>query len=228
MFYTVYKITNIINQKIYIGVHKTDDLNDGYMGSGVYLKNAQTKYGMSAFKKEYIQIFDNVDDMFKMESQLVNEEFVSRQDTYNLTTGGRGGYQFVNSNPEMKMAAAIKGREATDKILEERYGVEWRKELTKLAAEGRTEESYRLIAERAAKTIMEKYGHGVFYGKTHTEDSKQKIAKANKGKRTGGDNSQFGTCWVHSLTQQLNKKIKKDELETYIKDGWIHGRKMKF
>ena len=40
MFYTVYKITNKINGKYYIGKHQTKDLNDGYMGSGKLLKRA--------------------------------------------------------------------------------------------------------------------------------------------------------------------------------------------
>lgn len=43
MFYTVYKITNQIDGKIYIGSHKTLDLNDSYMGSGKYLRHAQEK-----------------------------------------------------------------------------------------------------------------------------------------------------------------------------------------
>lgn len=98
MFFTVYKITNIINNKIYVGVHKTSDLNDNYMGSGNKIKSAIKKYGVNNFVKEYLAIFDNPEQMFEMESQIVNKEFVSNKDTYNISLGGNGSWEHINNN----------------------------------------------------------------------------------------------------------------------------------
>ena len=50
----IYKMTNLVNGKIYIGQHVTDNLKDGYRGSGIVLKNALKKYGRSNFAVEEV------------------------------------------------------------------------------------------------------------------------------------------------------------------------------
>ena len=91
MFYYMYKITNLINTKIYIGVHSTTNLDDGYMGSGRGIKAAIKKYGKNNFSKEIIEFFNSYEEMIAKEKEVVNESFISTSNTYNACIGGQGG-----------------------------------------------------------------------------------------------------------------------------------------
>jgi hypothetical protein len=94
-YYTVYKITNIINGKFYIGKHITNNLKDDYMGSGKLIKKAIEKYGLENFKKEIIKVYSNENDMNIAESILVD---LTDNNTYNLQPGGKGDWSYVNGN----------------------------------------------------------------------------------------------------------------------------------
>ena len=105
--YIVYKTTNKINNKIYIGVHRTNvDINDGYIGCGLYnseksvkrLKHykfhrAVKKYGASNFIRETLFEFEDSEEgkrqAYKKEAELVNREFLKRKDVYNMVLGGK-------------------------------------------------------------------------------------------------------------------------------------------
>lgn len=91
-YHYFYKITNTINNHFYYGVHNTDDLNDGYMGSGVRLHKAYKKYGIENFKKEILKFFDSAEEAFDYEESVVNETLVYDKNCYNLQCGGKGGF----------------------------------------------------------------------------------------------------------------------------------------
>lgn len=86
----IYKITNQVNGKIYIGKHSTDILNDGYMGSGKLIKRAIQKYGIKAFTKEYLAFCDTEDKLNWFEKFYI-KKYKARENGYNLTDGGDGG-----------------------------------------------------------------------------------------------------------------------------------------
>lgn len=87
-----YKITNSINNHFYYGVHSTDNLNDGYMGSGVRLRYAYNKYGIENFTKEILKYFDTIDEAYEYEAEIVNENLINAEECYNLCKGGIGGW----------------------------------------------------------------------------------------------------------------------------------------
>lgn len=209
LFYTIYQITNILDGKIYIGKHQTNDLNDGYMGSGKLLRRAQLKHGIENFKKEILFQFDDEADMNAKEAEIVTEEFCLRADTYNLCSGGHGGFSYLN-------------RIKTDKERSDQG-----KKSGKIHAEKlKTDLQYRSThirrsvkaLSKARESYREKYPKSAFFGRTHSEETRQKMSKS---KNVGSSNSQFGTMWI--TNGQENKKIKKDI--DIIPEGWYKGRK---
>jgi len=89
MHYIIYKITNQINSKYYIGRHATKNVNDSYMGSGTGIKNAIAKYGVKNFTKEIIAKADSTDALWNLELEIVNEEVVKDRMSYNNAYGGK-------------------------------------------------------------------------------------------------------------------------------------------
>lgn len=116
MKYIVYQTVCKVNNKIYIGVHGTElDDFDGYIGCGVSIYRPATyehpstpfqyavkKYGIKNFIRTTIKEFDNEEDAYKLESELVNEDFLKREDVYNLALGGKFQYQ-PNPKKEVHM-----------------------------------------------------------------------------------------------------------------------------
>lgn len=92
IYYTIYKTTNLVNGKTYIGKHKTKNLNDDYIGSGIYLMKAIKKYGRVNFQKEILFIFENESLMDDKEKEIVTAEFISSSLNYNAKLGGEGGF----------------------------------------------------------------------------------------------------------------------------------------
>jgi hypothetical protein len=98
-YYIIYQITNIVNGKIYAGAHETSDLADQYMGSGTNILRAIKKYGISNFKKDILFLCENAEQMYKKENEIVNSEFLTRTDVYNIKEGGLGGWSHINNYP---------------------------------------------------------------------------------------------------------------------------------
>lgn len=101
--YIVYLTVNTVNNKIYVGVHGTEtpDKFDNYLGNGIFSNRPSTiahpttpfhyavkKYGFKSFKRSTLAVFDNIQDALDMEEDIVNEDFIKRNDTYNITIGG--------------------------------------------------------------------------------------------------------------------------------------------
>lgn len=208
-YHYIYKTTNVINDKFYIGMHSTSKLDDGYMGSGKQLKFSMNYHGEENFKKEILEFCETRDILKKREREIVNEQLISEDLCMNLIVGGEGGRGFTSEEQKLNN---LKSQEVQKKLKE--VNPEWFENLLKNRSKGH-KKSYD-------EGRRERYYFHDWNGKKHSEDTKLKMSESSKGMGKGENNSQFGKCWITNEIE--NKKIMKGDL---IPDGWRLGRKMK-
>lgn len=225
MYYLIYKITNIINNKIYIGKHQTENKDDNYMGSGKLLNRAIEKYGLDKFTKEILFECNSLEEMNEKEAEIVDEEFVARLDTYNVKLGGQGGWDFCNKN--LNIDYSQRGINGTNKFRKLLQNVEYyNKHLQKMIKLSQNKEWRNKVNQGIKEKILK---DGCFNTPhKHTTESKAKIGKANSIKQKGKLNSNYGKCWIYNEVLKENKSIKKEDLDRWLENGWKKGRKMKF
>lgn len=206
LYHFIYKTTNLINQKYYIGMHSTNDLNDGYLGSGDNLRRSIKKYGKINFKFEIIEFLPNRELLSNREKELVNENTLKDKMCMNLRPGGHGGGGFWSEKHKKK-------------FLENAKKTQFTKDNNK---EGPKHFSYKLHNdEEWRKWYKTRVKPLNWTGRNHREDTKKKIGEKNSLLQKGEKNSQYGTMWITNGVE--NKKIKVNEP---IPDNWYKGRKI--
>jgi hypothetical protein len=214
MFYTIYKTTNNINGKIYIGSHKTNKLDDIYLGSGKYLLRAIEKHGVENFTKEILFVLDNPEDMYAKEAELVDDIFLSEANTYNLKKGGFGGFDFINKYQNddyitVRRNNGLKSNFKTKPEFHPKWQPKYGKDNPGFGKRNATcFSNNRDIQQRACLNA-------------HSPESnrKRKETYDKINHQVGTKNSQYGTIWVTNDLE--NKKIRKNEV---IPEGWRQGR----
>lgn len=182
LYYIVYETTCLVNQTIYVGCHATNDLDDGYLGSGNLLKKAIKKYGKHRFERKILHQFDNPADMFAKEQEIVTEEFIKSRKTYNLVVGGSGGFKILNIDVwKTKLKESSILRENKQPMLGKTHS---------------EESKQKISSANKGRTPWNKGSPGTWIGRTHSEESKQKISQSRKGLTAGEKNPMYGKSAV--------------------------------
>lgn len=169
----VYEITNIINNKKYIGKRTcsgTIEKDSLYFGSGILITRAINKYGLKNFKKKILSCHLSAEEAFLEEKRIIEEKnAVDSKEYYNLKPGGLGVWiPLVGENNPMKKPE--------------------NKLKVSIAQRGKLNHNYGKKASEKTRRKMSESQSGEnngFYGREHSEESKQKISRANKVKLKG-------------------------------------------
>jgi hypothetical protein len=197
-YHFIYKTTNLLNGKYYVGMHSTSNMKDGYLGSGTRLRRAIRKYGKENFRLEILEFFDSREALVLREKELVNEALLKDEMCMNLKPGGSGG--FCNEEHAYKYHAA--GGKRVRQLLSEKH-------CNKLKTDAAYKEWY----------LSKCKGNNYWKGKKHSIETIVRMKEKKAGFGTGESNSQFGTCWITDGLR--NRKIKKTDL---LPHGWKYGR----
>jgi hypothetical protein len=204
----IYKTTNLINGKYYIGMHSTNNLNDGYIGSGKRIRRSINKYGKEKFKFEILEFLPDRRSLKEREKELVDDDLLKDNMCMNLMCGGHGG--FISKECQIKRSIAGGKANAI-------YSVERFKNNPDLLKKYRETSSNNVKKRKENGTFI----IPTFKGKKHKPET---IEKMQKSKNQKEKNSQFGTCWITNGIE--NKKIQKKEFIKY-QNEWKYGRQIK-
>lgn len=204
MKYYVYKITNKLNGKWYIGKRKhKSPYDDSYMGSGKLIKEAIKKYGVNSFIKEILDIFDNNDDAAKFEASLVTKQTISTAMSYNMHEGGHGGFAHLNDGSKKHKERCKKASKKSNGRNHPNWGKNKFKKGDKRTIE--ISKTANEIKKEDIKNNPEKY---------------KKIYSLLSEKQKN-NNSMKNRCWCVPVETKDYNKDKKVYLKTEIPKGWI-------
>lgn len=102
-YHYFYKITNNLNGNFYYGIHSTDNLNDGYMGSGTRLHKAYDTFGIENFTKDILKFFSTRKELSEYEAAVVTEQLVADMNCYNSALGGEPGGTYGTATVKNKL-----------------------------------------------------------------------------------------------------------------------------
>lgn len=185
----IYKTTCLINNKFYIGMRTSYNINDGYIGSGKLLQRSIKIHGSENFKFEVLEYCANKEELCKREKEIVNEYLLKDPLCMNLKIGGEGGF--------MKSYVTVKDENNNYFYVN---------------IENEDYKSGKLIHVAKNNKL--------------SDDNKQKRkdSKVYSNMQTGLKNHMFNKTWMSNPITKESTRIKKEDIDLYIENGWINGR----
>lgn len=206
-YHYIYKTTCKVTNRFYVGMHSTNNLEDGYLGSGLRLRRSLYKHGKENHVLEILEHYDSQESLAKREAELVNDDLLKDPLCMNLKPGGFGGWPDESSETK-KLWGSRGGKSLSNRLKED-------------------PNLFRKYSETRIRENQIKHSLGIlrapsWIGKKHKKESKDKIGLANSKHQKGESNSQFGTVWITNGIE--SRKINKHKS---LPTNWKYGRIIK-
>lgn len=214
MYYYIYKITctaGSFKDHYYIGQHKTDNIDDGYKGSGVKINKYYKKYP-NDYIKEILCWCSDEDDMNNKEDLYVGNLYETDPMCLNLCAGGK--HNKLSEETKQKISKSHKGKKISDnqkhKISETLKGsIPWMK------GKHHTKESKQKMSEA-------KIGYVPWNKGKKLDDYHRQIISKTHYNAKGKNNPAYGRKWMNNGTTE--KYVKSEEVNNYLNNGYSFGK----
>jgi hypothetical protein len=208
-YHYIYRTTCLVTGRFYVGMHSTDNLDDGYLGSGKVLWYSRQKYGDEQHSKEIIEMCPTREALKLREKEIVNEQLLADPLNINLKYGGEGGGKIWNADH------AAKFHKAGHKAMTEAKDLS---AAAKKAWSNNRESMLKAIRKKSVPIMIE-----AARSPEVIQKKKQKFAEI--GHQQGEKNSMSGKCWITNGT--TSKPVRKSQVTEFTQQGWKLGRTIK-
>ncbi len=220
IYYILYETTNLVNGKKYRGIHKTEKLDDGYLGSGYALISSIKKYGKDNFDREILEFCESYDDLIELEKIYVDENWIKDKSNYNLKTGGQSA-GILSDESKNKISETLKEKYRSGKLKTHpnfSNKEPWNKDKVDVYSDKTKENMSNSLKGRepwnkGLKGVQEGWNKGLKLGPMSDEEKNKRSETLKERYRSKEHHSKGVDPW--------NKGLKG------VQEAWNKGKKMK-
>lgn len=210
----IYKTTNLVNGKIYIGQHRYNPKTDkNYLGTGVILLQAISKYGKNNFKKEIIEECYSNEELNQKEVYYIKSfDSTNPKIGYNIELGGNAGPVSEKTRKKISQTHFLLNKTRDHSIFIANLSKEAKTQIS-IKAKGRKRIHKGDLIKYIKPEELESFlNQGWELGLSQKAKNNMKNAT---GKKT------LGRKHIHKGNSQ--KLIKQEEIIFYLSHGWQLG-----
>ena len=200
-YHYIYKTTNIITNKYYIGMHSSDVLEDGYLGSGRRLRYSLNKYGKENHTREILEFCKTRKELKSREEEIVNLDEIAKTECMNLQLGG-GGYEKATDELCKKL------KESWNEERKNEWSIHMKDFWTDKRKNEHSDKLKGHIGHTKCKGVKKHKGFGALVSAGNIGKPKSKIHRENISLARTGKKYPYS----RKMTEELETQIKSDLL----------------